>query len=69
MCMLLNVNCADINECEYDISPCEDVCTNTEGSYQCSCSDHSERVTEDGDCVGKHPFIITSELFIQSAFT
>ena len=45
--------CVDINECEYSISPCEDVCTNTEGSYTCSCSDHHERVTEDGRCVGK----------------
>jgi len=67
--MLWNFNCVDINECEYVISPCEDVCTNTEGSYECSCSDHSERVTEDGDCVGKQPFITKSELFIPSAFT
>lgn len=54
---LWNINCVDINECEYSISPCEDVCTNTEGSYTCSCSDLSERVTDDGECVGKLPFI------------
>lgn len=43
----------DINECDNTPRPCGDVCTNTEGSYMCSCSDHSERVTEDGECVGK----------------
>ena len=43
----------DINECNNTPSPCEDVCTNTEGSYTCSCSDHHEGVTEDGRCVGK----------------
>ena len=43
----------DINECNNTPSPCEDVCTNMEGSYQCSCSDHHEAVTEDGGCMGK----------------
>lgn len=28
---------ADINEC--DNSPCSQICTNTEGSYSCSCND------------------------------
>ena len=43
----------DINECNNNPSPCEDVCTNMEGSYQCSCSSTSEYVTEDGECMGK----------------
>jgi len=42
----------DINECNNTPRPCEDVCTNTEGSYQCSCSNSSEYVTEDGNCTG-----------------
>ena len=48
----------DINECNNTPRPCEDVCTNIEGSYQCSCSDHSERVTEDGDCIGKEVLLL-----------
>ena len=51
--LLIRIDYVDINECEYSISPCEDVCTNTEGSYTCSCSDNHETVTEDGRCVGK----------------
>ena len=41
----------DVNEC-YINNPCEDICINTEGAYECSCSDNSEIVTEDGNCVG-----------------
>jgi len=54
MCMHLNstLQFTDINECNNDPFPCEDVCTNTVGSYQCSCSDTSEVVTEDGNCIG-----------------
>ena len=31
---------SDIDECagEGDLSPCQQVCTNTEGSYECSCN-------------------------------
>ena len=54
----------DINECNNTPSPCEDVCTNTEGSYTCSCSDHHETVTEDGQCVGKEILHNCSEAII-----
>lgn len=42
----------DINECNRNPPPCEDVCDNTIGSYQCSCSDTSKSVTENGSCTG-----------------
>ena len=29
---------ADIDECEEDIDGCEQECTDTDGSYNCSCS-------------------------------
>ena len=29
--------CIDIDECAADNGPCQQVCTNTPGSYQCSC--------------------------------
>nr|XP_022296650.1 mucin-like protein [Crassostrea virginica] len=30
-------NCSDINECDLENMPCEQLCENTEGSFQCSC--------------------------------
>jgi len=30
-------NCVDINECELDPQVCDQVCTNTFGSFKCSC--------------------------------
>ena len=30
--------CLDINECQQD-AECSQICTNTEGSYKCSCRD------------------------------
>ena len=44
----------DINECNNVPSPCEDICTNTPGSYECSCSNLGDIVTEGGDCVGMY---------------
>ena len=46
----------DIDECvaEEDASPCQQVCTNTEGSYECSCN--RGYVVDDTDpskCVGE----------------
>ncbi len=42
--------CADINECEPD-NPCEGNCTNTIGSFECSCD---EGYTSDSLlCIGK----------------
>jgi len=47
------VDFVDINEC-YTSNSCEDICINTDGAYECSCSDNSEIVTEDGSCVGNY---------------
>ncbi|WAR23702.1 MLP-like protein [Mya arenaria] len=33
-----NNNCADINECQTNVSVCEQDCVNTDGSFQCSCN-------------------------------
>ena len=44
---------SDIDECAAETNPCgvDAVCTNTLGSYQCSCSGGFEAVN--GVCVGK----------------
>ena len=34
-----NISLPDINECVKDIDDCEHNCTNTEGGYNCTCSD------------------------------
>ena len=54
----------DINECDNTPSPCEDVCTNTEGSYTCSCSSSSQYVTEDGSCTGNSPVAMVTPYVI-----
>ena len=44
----------DINECEEDKKIClNGVCNNTEGSYECSCSEHQEYVAKVG-CQGEY---------------
>ncbi|PIA65080.1 hypothetical protein AQUCO_00100516v1 [Aquilegia coerulea] len=38
----LNQGCQDVNECEdVNSNPCKGICTNTRGSYYCSCPDDS----------------------------
>ena len=31
--------CLDINECDKDNGGCSHICTNTDGSFECSCMD------------------------------
>ena len=43
----------DINECDVDNGGCSDICTNTDGSYNCGCPD-GLRLGFDGlTCEGK----------------
>ena len=44
--------CDEINECDLGTDACDQVCTNTVGSYNCSCND-GFTLDEDGfACVG-----------------
>lgn len=36
---MLPTSLTDVNECLATPSPCDQGCTNTVGSYQCSCND------------------------------
>jgi len=55
----------DNNECLNSPRPCAEVCTNTVGSYECSCDSNSEIVTEDGDCIGnEHSWCLYSDTFL-----
>ncbi len=46
--------CADIDECSTTINNCQQVCTNTEGSYSCSCSEGFTLATDGRNCTGAH---------------
>jgi len=43
----------DINECQQPVSPCQQDCTNTQGSYVCSC-DTGYVLQTDGTCEGNY---------------
>ena len=44
--------CLDINECQLGIHDCQQLCTNTEGSFQCSCT-VGFQANSDGTCTGQ----------------
>ena len=57
----LTANYEDLNECKTDNGGCEHICTNTEGSFQCSCNDgytlqsDGTNCTDDDECsLGAH---------------
>ena len=45
---------ADINECETSV--CQQICTNTEGSFSCACNDGFELADDQRSCDGR-PFV------------
>ena len=51
--MYFNFLIADINECENGTDLCEHDCTNTEGSYNCSCLTGYILATDGRNCTGK----------------
>ena len=51
-CLLL-----DINECSM-FNPCEQVCTNTNGSYQCSCRNGFSLKSDNSTCQGLKMYLI-----------
>ena len=60
MCLLQRVRChlnlcflPDIDECSARTHGCNQVCTNTPGSFQCSCTDCGFELSADGmTCTG-----------------
>lgn len=48
--MPLNNYTSDIDECELGTSDCNQICHNTDGSYECDCNTGFHRV--DGECEG-----------------
>ena len=50
------MNITDIDECNVTSPPCDQMCTNTPGSYVCSCYAGYTMAT-DGRCNGKNIFV------------
>ena len=48
----ITFQCIDINECSRNTSGCNQTCTNTVGSYYCSCNSGYNLSDNDHDCIG-----------------
>ena len=44
----------DINECDEGLDGCHQICTNTNGSFDCSCSPGFELLSDGTTCNGKY---------------
>lgn len=44
----------DIDECARNISDCNQTCSNTPGSYDCSCDSGFNLADDELDCIGQH---------------
>ena len=56
----------DIDECAAVPPLCEQICTNTEGSFECSCNDGYELGDDQQACIGES--IINIEIRIYTNF-
>ena len=51
--LTLNLDTADVNECSDGLHSCEQMCNNTQGSYQCLCFDGYELTSDGYSCQGE----------------
>ena len=55
--------CIDINECVEDYDGCNQTCTNTNGSFECSCNDGYKLDANGRTCSGKYCLICIIVLY------
>ena len=57
-CNICNSYCflLDLNECLTNNGKCEHICTNNDGSYECSCNSGYEIGNDGKSCEGKQEF-------------
>ena len=51
----------DMDECSEEVTLCEHTCTNTVGSYSCTCKEGYHLHTDGHSCIGE----LVEELFIE----
>jgi len=51
--MFVSLLCSDIDECQLGVHSCQQLCTNTDGSFQCGCT-AGFQVDSNGSCIGQH---------------
>ena len=52
MIIITIIYIADIDECQVNSSVCNQVCTNSAGSYTCSC-EQGYKLNTDNQCIGE----------------
>ena len=43
---------SDIDECSEELDGCDQICTNADGSYDCTCMDEYELGLDNHTCIG-----------------
>ena len=57
-------NVVDINECDKDNGHCSQICTNTFGSYDCSCEEGYTLDFNGFNCTGRYNIAIARSFYI-----
>ena len=59
MCIYIYI---DINECETDHNGgCDHICTNTNGSYYCTCQNGYDLMKDNSSCAGMNEMVIIAK--------
>ena len=56
--------CLDVNECESDNGACAQICINTAGSFECSCTAGYSLRIDNTTCEGKNWILYVHFIFI-----
>ncbi len=56
-CLTLICILTDINECDLELHDCDQLCTNTPGSYMCSCLPGFFSLLNGSDCQGGYTWL------------
>ena len=54
----------DINECLENINGCDEICMNTQGSYNCMCSDGFTLQSDNHTCHGMFTKCVLNNLYL-----
>ena len=63
-CVLNSFLLPDIDECTERIDGCAQICTDTDGSYTCSCNSGYQLGNNNHDCDGKTMNVVTMSILV-----